>query len=77
MGGDQPAIAWVEHLRSVFGEFIGLMLVIAMAKFLGELSVLNEWLMASLSARLASICFAPEPNDSDLSLNCGARACCV
>ena len=50
LGGDQPAVAWVERLRSVFGAFIGLMLVLTMAKYLGELSGLDEWLMASLGA---------------------------
>lgn len=50
LGGDQPAVPWVERLRSVFGAFIGLMLVLTMAKYLGELSGLDEWLMASLGA---------------------------
>lgn len=46
-GGDQPHVAWVERIRSVFGAFIGLMLVLTIAKYLGELSNLDEWLMAS------------------------------
>ena len=50
LGGDQPAVAWVERLRSVLGAFIGLMLVLTIAKLLGELSGLDEWLMASLGA---------------------------
>lgn len=50
LGGDQPAVSWVERLRSSFGAFIGLMLVLTMAKYLGELSGLDEWLMASLGA---------------------------
>ena len=50
LGGDQPAVAWVERLRSVFGTFIGLMLVLTMAKYLGDLGGLDEWLMASLGA---------------------------
>jgi CBS domain-containing membrane protein len=49
-GGDQPAVSWRERLRSVLGAFLGLMLVIAMAKYLGELSGIGEWLMASLGA---------------------------
>ncbi len=50
LGGDQPPVNWVERLRSVFGAFIGLALVLAVAKYLGELSGLDEWLMASLGA---------------------------
>ena len=50
LGGDQPQVAWVERIRSIFGAFIGLMLVLAAAKYLGELSGLDEWLMASLGA---------------------------
>jgi len=49
-GGDQPAVSWRERLRSVLGAFFGLMLVIAAAKYLGELSGISEWLMASLGA---------------------------
>lgn len=50
LGGDQPLVGWVERLRSVFGAFIGLMLVLAIAKYLGELNSVSEWLMASLGA---------------------------
>ena len=50
LGGDQPHVPWVERIRSVIGAFIGLMLVLTTAKFLGELSGLDEWLMASLGA---------------------------
>lgn len=49
-GGDQPAVAWVERIRSVFGAFIGLMLVLTISKYLGELGGVDEWLMASLGA---------------------------
>ena len=49
-GGDQPPVSWLERIRSVFGAFVGLMLVIAAAKYLGELSSIDEWLMASLGA---------------------------
>ena len=50
LGGDQPPVSWLERIRAVLGAFIGLMLVFAIAKFLGELSGLDEWLMASLGA---------------------------
>lgn len=49
-GGDQPPVPWVERIRSILGAFIGLMLVLTTAKFLGELSGIDEWLMASLGA---------------------------
>jgi CBS domain-containing membrane protein len=50
LGGDQPPVNWLERIRSVLGAFVGLMLVIATAKFLGERSGIDEWLMASLGA---------------------------
>ena len=50
LGGDQPAVSWVERLRAVLGALIGLFLVLAIAKFLGELNSIDEWLMASLGA---------------------------
>lgn len=50
LGGDQPAVIWVERMRSVFGAFIGLLLVFIAAQYLGELSGIDEWLMASLGA---------------------------
>ncbi len=50
LGGDQPTVAWAERLRSVLGAFLGLILVLTTAKYLGELSGLDEWLMASLGA---------------------------
>lgn len=50
LGGDQPAVNWLERLRSVIGAFIGLALVLTLAKFLGELNAIDEWLMASLGA---------------------------
>jgi len=49
-GGDQPAVGWAERLRTCAGTFIGLMLVLVLAKLLGELSGVDEWLMASLGA---------------------------
>ena len=50
LGGDQPPVSWLERIRAVLGAFIGLMLVFAIAKFLGELNGIDEWLMASLGA---------------------------
>lgn len=49
-GGDQPHVNWMERIRAVVGAFIGLVLVFFAAKFLGELSGIDEWLMASLGA---------------------------
>ncbi len=50
LGGDQPPVSWLERIRAVLGAFIGLMLVFTTAKYLGELSGIDEWLMASLGA---------------------------
>ena len=50
LGGDQPPVSWAECLRSCAGALIGLMLVITLAKVLGELVGVEEWLMASLGA---------------------------
>lgn len=60
LGGDQPHVAWVERIRSVFGAFIGLMLVLTIAKYLGELSNLEEWLMASLGASALLVFALPQ-----------------
>ena len=49
-GGDQPFVSWTERLRSCSGAFVGLVLVLTVAKLLGELSGVDEWLMASLGA---------------------------
>ena len=49
-GGDQPPVSWYERIRSCGGAFIGLIAVITIAKYLGELSGVDEWLMASLGA---------------------------
>ena len=43
-------VSWQERFRSVCGAFVGLMLVLLVAKSLGDLSGINEWLMASLGA---------------------------
>ena len=49
-GGDQPEVAWSERFRSCTGALVGLMLVFTIAKLLGELTGIDEWLMASLGA---------------------------
>jgi len=50
LGGDQPAVSWAERLRACGGALVGLLLVLSFAKFLGELSGIDEWLLASLGA---------------------------
>jgi len=50
LGGDQPHVFWVERIRSVFGAFIGLLLVLTIAKYLGGIGGIDEWIMASLGA---------------------------
>jgi len=60
LGGDQPHVAWVERIRSVFGAFIGLMLVLTIAKYLGELGGIDEWLMASLGASALLVFALPQ-----------------
>lgn len=60
LGGDQPHVSWVERIRSVFGAFLGLMLVLGMAKYLGKLSGLDEWLMASLGASALLVFALPQ-----------------
>ena len=50
LGGDQPLVTHSERIRAVLGAFIGLSLVFTSAKFLGELTGIDEWLMASLGA---------------------------
>ena len=49
-GGDQPLVGWNERLRSSAGALLGLLVVIAIAKMLGEFVGIDEWLMASLGA---------------------------
>ena len=49
-GGDQPFVSWAERLRSSAGALVGLMLVMTVAKLLGEFAGIDEWLMASLGA---------------------------
>jgi CBS domain-containing membrane protein len=47
-------------LRSVTGAFIGLLLVVIAAKFLGEFSGVDEWLMASLGASALLVFALPQ-----------------
>ena len=60
LGGDQPTVSWIERLRAVFGAFLGLLLVFAAAQWLGELSGINEWLMASLGASALLVFALPQ-----------------
>ena len=60
LGGDQPSVSWKERLRSVFGAFLGLLLVFAAAQQLGELSGIDEWLMASLGASALLVFALPQ-----------------
>ncbi|QWD85585.1 HPP family protein [Polynucleobacter asymbioticus] len=60
LGGDQPFVSWLERIRSVFGAFLGLLLVITTAKFLGELGGTDEWLMASLGASALLVFALPQ-----------------
>ena len=41
-GGDQPVVTWKECIRYCAGAFIGLLVVIVMAKYLGEISGIGE-----------------------------------
>ena len=60
LGGDQPKVSWLERLRSVFGAFIGLALVLSLAKFIGDLNGINEWLIASLGASALLVFALPQ-----------------
>ena len=60
LGGDQPFVPWVERIRAIIGAFIGLMLVLTIAKYLGELSGIAEWLMASLGASALLVFALPQ-----------------
>jgi len=50
LGGDQPLVSWAERVRSCSGALVGLLVVFTIAKLLGELTGISEWLMASLGA---------------------------
>ena len=49
-GGDLPNVDWGERIRSCGGALVGLMLVLVVAKLMGEFADLEEWLTASLGA---------------------------
>ena len=50
LGGDQLSVSWAERFRACGGALIGLLLVLSFAKYLGDLSGIDEWLIASLGA---------------------------
>jgi len=60
LGGDQPHVSWRERLRSGLGALLGLMLVLAIAKYLGEFGGIDEWLMASLGASALLVFALPQ-----------------
>lgn len=47
-------------MRSVVGAFTGLLLVVIAAKFMGEFSGVDEWLMASLGATALIVFVLPQ-----------------
>lgn len=51
---------WLERLRSVLGAFFGLLLVLTIANYLGGVSGVNEWLMASLGASALLVFALPQ-----------------
>lgn len=60
LGGDQPPVPFKERLRSCFGALIGLLLVLILAKALGEFAGVSEWLMASLGASALLVFALPQ-----------------
>ena len=60
LGGDQPPVGWQERARTVLGAFIGIMLVLTIAKYLGETVGIDEWLMASLGASALLVFALPQ-----------------
>ena len=67
LGGDQPTVAWAERLRSLFGAFIGLMLVLTTAKY-HWWTWRSRWMVDGILGRkrLIGICFASKPDGSAL-----------
>lgn len=59
-GGDQPLVPWFERMRSALGAFLGLFFVLWAAKCLGDLTGLDEWLMASLGASALLVFALPQ-----------------
>lgn len=59
-GGDQPLVPWPERFRAIFGALIGLWLVLTIARYLGELGGVDEWLMASLGASALLVFALPQ-----------------
>ena len=60
LGGDQPLVCWQERARAFFGAFLGIMLVLTIAKYLGESVGIDEWLMASLGASALLVFALPQ-----------------
>jgi len=60
LGGDQPPVSWQERGRTVLGAFIGILLVLTIAKYLGETVGIDEWLMASLGASALLVFALPQ-----------------
>jgi len=60
LGGDQPSVSWQERGRTVLGAFIGILLVLTIAKYLGETVGIDEWLMASLGASALLVFALPQ-----------------
>jgi len=60
LGGDQPPVSWQERTRAFFGAFLGIMLVLTIAKYLGETVGIDEWLMASLGASALLVFALPQ-----------------
>ena len=60
LGGDQPHVSWLERFRSFLGVFIGLALVDLIAKYLGELNGLGDWIMASIGASAFLVFVLPQ-----------------
>ena len=60
LGGDQPTVSWKERVRIFLGAFLGLMLVATIAKTLGEMVGIDEWLMASLGASALLVFALPQ-----------------
>lgn len=58
-GQDQAQVAWPERIRAVIGALIGLFCTIALGRTLGELTGVNEWVMASLGASALLIFVLP------------------